>query len=796
MSWKGFNAWIKKHQDFITVSLDQGMPEVAAELADKMLAKMEKVGDVAARNNARQQLTTMQLTFEKLLQTAKRMESELESEDAGPGENGYSLEREEADSPQECRIRGEGFLNLGLYEEALPDLLFAYHNGIHHIEVVQQIVTCHHQLGQPDQQASFLKQVLEQHGLRGHEQAKLYFMLGNLYLGMKKHVLARQAFWQLSQLDPDYPGLEDRMQQIKQVQPSYTHRYGFLIEEEMLSQSALDAARTKARQQNLHPDEILIKDFGISREDLGASLSAYYNVPFQPFDPTTSPPFELFEKHNIKAEFLKQRLWAPLSLEGNTVEVMMNDPLDMALQDEIRFILGTSRIVSKVALPSDIEAYVDDIFQKFHSSEELSALAQSFDVETEAAAEDMADDSEITEFDSEVVRLVNGLLMEAHRRNASDIHIEPNPRGRYLLIRLRTDGTCFEFQKTRLSLAKPILSRIKIMSHLDIAERRLPQDGKIKVKLPNRKSFVEFRVSTYPTVENYEDVVLRVLSSGVPLPLERLGMQEEDLKVFKGLLYRQHGLILVCGPTGSGKTTTLHSALSYINTPERKILTVEDPVEITQEGLRQVQVQTKIGLNFPRALRCFLRSDPDVIMVGEMRDQETARIGVEASLTGHLVFSTLHTNSAPETVTRLLDMDIDPFNFADSLICVLAQRLVKTLCPLCKEPYAPTRREFDELVSEYGPSFEADTRISYSPELTLYRPKGCPQCVKGYKGRLGVFELMVTNKDIRELIKFRKTTGILRDTAIAGGMHSLKQDGIHKVFQGVTDLQQVRVLST
>jgi type II secretory ATPase GspE/PulE/Tfp pilus assembly ATPase PilB-like protein len=397
--------------------------------------------------------------------------------------------------------------------------------------------------------------------------------------------------------------------------------------------------------------------------------------------------------------------------------------------------------------------------------------------------------------DSEVVRLVNALLIEAWKRGASDIHVEPNPISKYCSIRFRVDGTCHEFRKLRYSLSRPLVSRIKIMSKLDIAERRLPQDGKVKLKLPQVNKVVEFRVATMPSMDGQEDLVLRVLASGKPLPLEQLGLLEGNLKAFKEMVYQPFGMVLVVGPTGSGKTTTLHSALRYINVPERKIWTAEDPVEITQEGLRQVQINPKIGLDFAAALRSFLRLDPDVIMIGEMRDRETAHIGIEASLTGHLVFSTLHTNTAPETITRLLDMDIDPFNFADSLLCVLAQRLVKTLCSKCKEEYIPDDREIEELRTEFGSGFEEAVGQEFFKSPVLYRAKGCRQCIQGYKGRVGIHELLGNNDQIKSQIKFNKPTEEIRDQAKQDGMLSLKQDGIMKIVHGLTDIHQVRTVA-
>jgi type II secretory ATPase GspE/PulE/Tfp pilus assembly ATPase PilB-like protein len=331
------------------------------------------------------------------------------------------------------------------------------------------------------------------------------------------------------------------------------------------------------------------------------------------------------------------------------------------------------------------------------------------------------------------------------------------------------------------------------MSDLDIAERRLPQDGKIKFKKYGGKD-IELRVATVPTQGGMEDVVMRILAAGEPIPLAKMGFSERNYAGFIEAVVNPYGLILVCGPTGSGKTTTLHSALSYINKTETKIWTAEDPVEITQKGLRQVQVKPKIGFSFAAAMRSFLRADPDVIMVGEMRDKETTHIGIEASLTGHLVFSTLHTNSAPESITRLLDMGMDPFNFADAILCIMAQRLVRTLCPDCKKEYSPTREEFDELVREYEPeAFERNKPFEFSEDLVLFKPVGCEICNNtGYRGRMGIHELLSGTDPMKKLIQKRAEMKDIREQAVLDGMTTLKQDGIEKIFGGHTDLLQVR----
>jgi len=301
-------------------------------------------------------------------------------------------------------------------------------------------------------------------------------------------------------------------------------------------------------------------------------------------------------------------------------------------------------------------------------------------------------------------------------------------------------------------------------------------------------------VATVPTQGGLEDIVMRILAAGEPIPLAKMGFSKKNFDNFVSIVIQPYGIIFVCGPTGSGKTTTLHSALGYINKTETKIWTAEDPVEITQAGLRQVQVQPKIGFDFAAAMRAFLRADPDVIMVGEMRDKETTSMGIEASLTGHLVLSTLHTNSAPESITRLLDMGMDPFNFSDAILGILAQRLVRTLCKDCKKEYQPSKEEYDELVREYGPDdFKKNLKIPYKKDLTLYKAAGCDKCNNtGYRGRMGIHELLMGTDEMKKLIQNNARMEDLRSQALADGMTTLKQDGVDKIFAGRTDLLQVR----
>ncbi|UCD33062.1 MAG: type II/IV secretion system protein, partial [Desulfobacterales bacterium] len=415
------------------------------------------------------------------------------------------------------------------------------------------------------------------------------------------------------------------------------------------------------------------------------------------------------------------------------------------------------------------------------------------DIDFEEEEEDFEEDPEgFDEASSQIVRMVDQILISAYRSDVSDIHIEPSPQTGKAGIRFRIDGVCQDFLQVPIKNARAILSRLKIMGGLDIAEKRLPQDGKIKFKRKGIKPF-ELRMATLPTVGGFEDAVLRILAEFGAMKLDDMGLNERNLAIVKRAISQPYGLFLVVGPTGSGKTTTLHSALGNINKPGIKIWTAEDPVEITQPGLRQVQCQFKIGLDFARVMRSFLRADPDVIMIGEMRDEETASIGVEASLTGHLVFSTLHTNSAPETITRLLDMGLNPLNFSDAFLAVLAQRLARRLCETCRKEYNPSEDEIEVIKSIYGKDDFAASGIELTTKSVLYRADSCDDCHgTGYKGRFAIHELMEGTGAIKKMIKDEATSEELFAQASEGGMTTLIQDGVAKSLSGLTDINEIR----
>jgi len=545
----------------------------------------------------------------------------------------------------------------------------------------------------------------------------------------------------------------------------------------------------------------------------------HYKCPFAEFNETVIIPPSLLR--GISTKYLRTHFWVPLRADDRWVEILIDDPQSFSKIQDIKRTFPGKEIRCVVGFRDDITKYIN----KYISDRTGSGLSRSTATSMTETSPSMTPDSHLAppsfwegkgdikpredvvgpvldeikeesldENDSTVVRIVNQLVADATKQGISDIHIEPYGPKKDMVVRFRMDGVCYEHMRIPAEYARPLVSRIKVLCRLDIAERRKPQDGKFKFRLTDRE--VELRVATIPTSAGDEDAVLRILASNEPLPLPKLNLTQRNQQELTRLLEQPHGMLLCVGPTGSGKTTTLHACLGYINVPGRKIWTAEDPVEITQSGLRQVQVHPKIGVTFATAMRAFLRADPDVIMVGEVRDQETAETCTEASLTGHLVLSTLHTNSAPETVTRLLDMGLDPFSFADALQGVIAQRLARTICVNCKERYRPGKEEYDALAFNYGEEDFARLGISYDDRFVLYRGKGCETCRgTGYKGRLGVHELLVVSDEIRSLIHSHGTVADIRKVSQAQGMTTLIQDGILKVLQGLTDYSQVKAVA-
>ena len=568
-------------------------------------------------------------------------------------------------------------------------------------------------------------------------------------------------------------------------------KFGYLLAQNKITQEELNAAITEARKSKIDTESILMDRYKIAKADLGASLSAFYNCPFIEFDPARILPCDLIK--TLKLDYLHKNFWIPIQHEGDTVVVLMDDPYALHKCDIVKGLLPHLKVQYAVGIRADILRYIASSAPETQTADPIGDIIGVLKTEEVEEKEDDAT-TRVNENDSTVTRLANQIIIDAYKIRASDIHIEPYGGRADTVIRFRIDGSCVEYQKIPSMYRRPLIGRLKIMAKLNIAERRLPQDGKIRFRLQDRE--VELRVSIMPTARGDEDMVLRVLASSEPVPIEQLGLNERNLKELKNIVEKPYGLILCVGPTGAGKTTTLHSVLGYINKPDKKIWTAEDPVEITQRGLRQVQVQPKIGLTFAAALRGFLRLDPDVIMVGEMRDQETAAISVEASITGHLVLSTLHTNSAVETVIRLLDMDLDPFTFADAMLGILAQRLVKKICQECKEPYHPSRDQYDELARNYGEEGFEKLGVPYNEAFVLYRGKGCAVCnYTGYRGRIGIHELLLTSDRIKKLIQSKGRPAELLIQAKEEGLTTLVQDGTLKILNGITDIKQVQAVA-
>ena len=596
-------------------------------------------------------------------------------------------------------------------------------------------------------------------------------------------------------------------QQRLKPRPLVHSKYDGLVTDGTLSAAEMELAQRSARRKGIDLEEVLIKEFQVPRQGIGAALASFFGEVYEPFRPERIKPMDLLR--NLKREYVESNQWLPIEENPEGIVVMAPDPDRVKGLRVVTHIFPKNRISYRVTTHAEFAQTTEQFFGTLADlgsvGEMLSGLEDtdsgSVDEELSAAA------------DNELVRLVNKIIIDAHQQGASDIHIEPRPGKEKVLVRFRRDGTLGVYVEIPAAYREALVARIKIMCDLDISEKRKPQDGKIKFRKFGPLD-IELRVATLPTAGGLEDVVMRILAAGEPIPLEKLGVSPRNLDKLKQTVSKPYGLFFVCGPTGSGKTTTLHSILAHINTPETKIWTAEDPVEITQKGLRQVQVNKKAGLDFATVMRAFLRADPDVIMVGEMRDKETVSIGIEASLTGHLVFATLHTNSAPESINRLLDMGMDPFNFADALLGILAQRLAKRLCSACKEAYLPTPEEIRQLMGEYSEDLvntefwrkdpQAATEAVYQEwlkahardgKLTLYRAKGCDTCGgSGYKGRVGLHELLIGSDRLKRQIQEHARVAELFATALNEGMRTLKMDGIEKVLAGITDLKQVRAV--
>ncbi len=588
-------------------------------------------------------------------------------------------------------------------------------------------------------------------------------------------------------------------------------KYDHLIADAVLSAAEFDLATRSARRKGQDIETVLQSEFQVKQATIGAALSKFFNVPYESWKADRIKPMDLLK--NLKRDYVEENQWLPIEEGKDGVVILTMDPEQVKSSRIVNNVFPKSRLVFRVTTLHEFRQTLDQFYGAAADYGSVGELLSGLDDDEEGGAELSGEDLSAAA-DNELVKLVNKIIIDAYSQGASDIHIEPSPGKDKTVIRFRKDGTLANYIEVPASYRNSLVARIKIMCDLDISERRKPQDGKIKFRKFGPID-IELRVATIPSAGGVEDIVMRILAAGEPIPLDKLGVLPGNLEKLKSVIEKPYGLFFVCGPTGSGKTTTLHSVLKHLNTPDTKIWTAEDPVEITQKGLRQVQINRKAGLDFATIMRAFLRADPDIIMVGEMRDKETVSIGIEASLTGHLVFATLHTNSAPESITRLLDMGMDPFNFADALLGILAQRLGKRLCGECKQAYTPAPEEMKSLLTEYceellnTAAFKKDAKSAYEAvyrewtkqyadgkgQFTLYRAKGCDKCGgNGYKGRVGLHELMVGTDNVKKLIQEHARVADLVACALEDGMRTLKQDGIEKVLQGITDMKQVRAV--
>ncbi|MBK9516567.1 MAG: type II secretion system ATPase GspE [Anaeromyxobacter sp.] len=555
-----------------------------------------------------------------------------------------------------------------------------------------------------------------------------------------------------------------------------------LVELAGLAPARLEEALLAQRGEHagLRLGEVLLKLKATTEIDVLRALAVQLELPYlERIDPEALDPAVVAK---VPINFAKQARVLPIGWQGGAVRLVVADPLDTSAQDSVAVLVGAP-VSPEVATPQVVLDAINAAYDR--AADEHDTIMQGLETEDlESVAHELEEPTDLLDADDEapIIRLVNSLLFRAVKERASDIHI--NPEERDISVRYRIDGVLREVIRAPKRYQASIASRIKIMGGLNIAEKRLPQDGRIRIKIAGKD--VDVRLSTVPT-NNGERIVMRLLDkSNVILDLAEIGFEPWQLKIMDGLVTRAHGIVLVTGPTGSGKTTTLYAALAKINSPDLNILTIEDPVEIPLKGIGQVQVNPKIELTFAGGLRSFLRQDPDVIMVGEIRDLETAEIAIQASLTGHLVLSTVHTNDAAGAITRLVDMGVQPFLVASSLVGVLAQRLVRVLCPQCRKPYAPTREERDQV------GLSDDIWAQAGTPAVIYKAAGCPACQgTGYLGRTGIYELMLVDDDIRQLILKNTDSSTIKQAAVNHGMLSLMQHGAYKVACGITTAAEV-----
>jgi type II secretory ATPase GspE/PulE/Tfp pilus assembly ATPase PilB-like protein len=588
-------------------------------------------------------------------------------------------------------------------------------------------------------------------------------------------------------------------------------KYDYLISDAVLSAGEFELASRQARKKAIDIEMVLVDEFQVKIPAIGAALAKFFGTPYEPFKADRIKPPDLLK--NLKREYVESNQWLPIDEAKEGLSVLCLDPERIRSSRIASNVFPKSKLIYKVTTQKEFRETVNQFYgaEAVDTGDIGDMLAGLGTDESGEAMEGTDADDVSAAADNELVKLVNKIIIDAYNQGVSDIHVEPYPGKAKTEIRFRKDGDLQAYIEVPASYRAALAARLKIMCDLDISEKRKPQDGKIKFKKFGPLD-IELRVATIPTAGGVEDVVMRILAAGEPIPLDKMGFTAHNLAELQKAVAKPYGLFFVCGPTGSGKTTTLHSVLKYLNTPDTKIWTAEDPVEITQKGLRQVQVNKKAGLDFAVVMKAFLRADPDIIMVGEMRDKETTSTGIEASLTGHLVFATLHTNSAPESIIRLLDMGMDPFNFSDALLGILAQRLAKRMCS-CKQPYNPEGAEIKAFLQEYCDELQNTSTFKKDPksamegvyrewvktygnekgQLTFYKPVGCDKCGGGgYKGRCGLHELLIATDPLKKLIAEKARVSELIAVALEEGMRTLKQDGMEKCLLGMTSMKEVR----
>ncbi len=571
------------------------------------------------------------------------------------------------------------------------------------------------------------------------------------------------------------------------------NKFSYLIHSRRITPKDLHSAVAEAAKRKEPVETYLMERMKIPKKEVGVSLGKYYEVPFVEYSEDFEAPAALIK--GLKAGFMRNHLWVPLRTENGKIVIAVDDPQNFRKLDEIKSIFPNHRLEFCVALKDDILDFIT-LFSEGKKKRPEFEVTSITDLLKETDGEDVEDLIEfIEEKDNTIAVLVNRIILDAHHKGASDIHIEPNPGRQKTIVRFRIDGRCLQYQAIPHNIRNVVFSRIKLMSNMNVMERAKPQVGKISFRKYGNLD-IDLRVAVIPTREKMEAAALHILSSGDPTPLEKMGFSSDDYEKFMSFLDRPYGLIIVSGPAGSGKKTTLHSTLARLNRSHTKIWTAEDPVEVAHKGITQSEINPELGFDYPDAMRAILLADPDVIMIDNIKTESIASMAVDAALSGHLVLAGMHTDGAPDVVTELLEMGVNPRKLSNSFLCVLSQRLVRILCEKCKTPRHLEQDEYDDLVQEYGAEyFDADLNIAYSNDLRLFSPKGCAVCNNtGYMGRAALFELLDGTDELKRMVKMKLSADDLLWQAKRDGMNTIKQEGIRKIFDGLTDMSEVNRL--